>query len=410
MTENVYRRKQKGKVSQYYTGRYSLERGAKPVTVALHLKDEAAARAKLREIITEAQREAYGLLPKKSYREAAGASLSALLDAYKADLTAQGRKENHIKETVARVRKIVVACKWRRLRDISPARFLAWRATFERAAKTRKEYQVSLNAFLNWLVDTERLERNPLKRVPMPETRGKSVRPSRAFTLDELRALFEASGDNSLFYQTLAYTGQRYSEIAALAWSDLSLGAAPLLRVRAENSKDKADRSIPLHPSLAAALRAAKPQNAKPDETVFKDVPSIERFYTDLKRAGIERKDATGRVVHLHALRKTFLTLGAQHGMSQRAAQEFAHHSDANLTANTYTDVTALRLADEMEKIPWWVTQKEKMRGGVTKPRKNGPLIDKINDLVEILKRIDDRDLATETTDLELAARHGFEP
>ena len=414
MIEHVIRRVQNGKRSQYWTGRYSLGRGHPPREVALGLKDEASARAALRQIVEDAQREAYGLLPKKSYREAAATSISALLDAYETDLTAQHRSPGHVKESIARIRRVVVACKWRRLRDVSPPRFLAWRASLDRSPKTIKEYQVSLNAFLNWLVDTERLERNPLKRVPFPETRGKSVRPTRALTLDELRALFTASGDNALFYMTLAYTGQRYSEIAALVWGDVVLGKDPFIRVREETTKDMDARAIPLITGLAEKLRAARPDNAAPDTKVFPDAPSLEKFYTDLKRAGIARKDALGRVVHLHALRKTFQTMGVQAGVNQRAAQEFLGHSDANLTAKIYTDVPALGLRDEMEKLEWWEKAEDpenaKSRQEVTKPAENAQLITQLKTLVRTLEVLDSKGLQNQPTNFSLAARHGFLP
>lgn len=121
MIQNVYQRIQKGKRSKYWTGRYSLERGVKPTTVALGLTDKAAAIAKLQEIVTEKQQEKYNVIPKKSYRDAGSLPIGALITSYEADLKAQERKPNHIKETIARLRKVVVACKWRRLRDITPS-------------------------------------------------------------------------------------------------------------------------------------------------------------------------------------------------------------------------------------------------------------------------------------------------
>jgi hypothetical protein len=239
MIEHVLQRPRgKGKKSKYWTGRYSLGRGERYVEVALGLTDAAAARAKLHEIVIEAQRERVGLLPKKSLREAAAAPIGGLLDEYKADLLAQKRQEKHVKDTVRRARDIITACKWARLSDIRADAFIKWRRTFHGAPKTLKEYQASLNAFLNRLVMSERLERNPVARVPKPETRGKEVRPSRAFTLDELAALFAAarSDEHRIALQMLAYTGQRAKEIAALAWG----GRSPFRRaaVRAHPRDD----------------------------------------------------------------------------------------------------------------------------------------------------------------------------
>lgn len=71
---------------------------------------------------------------------------------------------------------------WKTLSQIRPDIFVQWRASLKCAPKTRKEYHISANAFLNWLVQTDRLLVNPLAKVPHVETRGKQVRPSRAFT------------------------------------------------------------------------------------------------------------------------------------------------------------------------------------------------------------------------------------
>jgi hypothetical protein len=47
--------------------------------------------------------------------------------------------------------------------------------------------------------------------------------------------------------------------------------------------------------------------------------------------------------VHFHSFRKTWQTLGAGHGVNQRAAQEILGHSDPSPTANVYTDIPACR-------------------------------------------------------------------
>jgi integrase len=107
---------------------------------------------------------------------------------------------------------------WKVLSEIRPDGFVKWRASLECAPKTKKEYHISANAFLNWLVQTDRLLINPLAKVPHVETRGKQVQPSRAFTEDELRRLFAVAGRRRLARQMLLYTGQRKSEVRSLMW------------------------------------------------------------------------------------------------------------------------------------------------------------------------------------------------
>ena len=96
-------------------------------------------------------------------------------------------------------------------------------------------------------------------------------------------------------------------------------------------------------------------------------------FRKHLIRAGIEHKDAGGQVLNLHSFRKTFQTFGVRYGINQRAAQEILGHSDANLTAKVYTDVAALGLRSEIEKLPWItaagvVAQPEAQKSGIPSP------------------------------------------
>jgi hypothetical protein len=89
------------------------------------------------------------------------------------------------------------------------------RAGLACSAKTKKEYQISASAFLNWLVKIERLLVNPLAKLDNVDVRGKQVRTARAFTEEEPRRLFSISGKRRLAYQILLYTGQRKSEVRA---------------------------------------------------------------------------------------------------------------------------------------------------------------------------------------------------
>jgi hypothetical protein len=101
-------------------------------------------------------------------------------------------------------------------------------------------------------------------------------------------------------------------------------------------------------------LRAIRPRNVDPTKRVFWFCwPTYDILRSDLKKAGIERKDGLGRVVHFHSFRKTMQSLGVRYGINQRAAQEILGHSDANLTARAYTDVASLQLHREIAKLPW---------------------------------------------------------
>lgn len=359
MTEYVYRpvRLRAGKrvQSPLFYGRYALKAGDKVRTVPLGTKDKRVAEKRLRDLIVEQQSEAEGLIAPRVMREAAAAPLVDLLAAYAGELASKITPK-HAKATVNRIRRVFTGTAWRTLRDVSPSSFMLWRSGLTVAAKTRKEYQVSVLAFLNWLVRIEKITTNPLAKVDQVETRGKMVRPVRAFTDEEIKALLAVSGRRRSAYLVLLYTGLRKTEVKRLAWGDVHLDAErPYLLAREGTTKDKDKRAIPLHPSLVPVLRELRPVDVAADASVFAGIfPKRGSLLRDFKRAGIERTDALGRVVHFHAFRKTFQTLGVRSGVNQRAAQELLGHSDPKLTANIYTDVPALGLHDEVAKLPWF--------------------------------------------------------
>jgi len=420
----VYKRTRKshGKAVTVYRGYYTLSKGGSRVWKALGTPDKAIAEKRIMEFALQAQREQEGLVAPRPLREAAAKGLGALVDDYASDLAAKGVVRKHAHDTVERIRRIIRETRWRRLADVTADSFVTWRATLLRSAKTKKEYQISLNAFLNWLVGIDRLRVNPLAKVETVETRGKQVREYRAFTDEELARLFAIAGKRLLAYQTLLYTGQRKSEVRALVWGDLQLeGDRPQALFRVGTMKDKEKRPIPLRPELADALRAAKPAGVDPTQRVFWWAwPTYDILRGDLKRAGIVRKDGLGRVVHFHSFRKTLQTLGVRSGVNQRAAQEILGHSDANLTAQAYTDVAGLELHREMAKLPWitpagTVAQHGAQKSGVSRPAVS--LADICSQLVEAVKLSGAQSvshvLASSVTSWpsdEMAARAGIEP
>lgn len=358
MTEYVFKpsRRVNGKrvFSRLYSGRYSLGPRESVITVSLHTPDERVAEKRLRDIIVEKQREREGLIAPSGIRRAQAVALIELIADYAQELKGRHLAEKHVHDTLARVQRVVREAGWGKLGEISADSFSKWRARFKGSAKTAKEYQISLNAFLNWLIEVERLERNPLAKLEHIETRGKQVRPYRTYTEAEIRSLLGAvSRERRMAYLMLLYTGQRMSEIAALVVEDLTFGERSEVRIRRETTKDKDQRSIALHPMLAQELRAYVPKEAAPTDLLFPNFPSYDALRADLKRANIERKDSMGRVLHFHSFRKTLATNGARNGVSQRMMQEILGHSDPALTANVYTDVAAVGMHAEIEKLPW---------------------------------------------------------
>lgn len=160
MTEYVYRPLRRGKRARLYYGRYALNRGDKPRTVALSTPDIKVARKRLRDHVVRLQREQEGLIAPKAQTDTAAMPLPVLLIEYIADMRARGCTEKHIRDSSTRITRCLAGTKWNRIGDITPDSFVKWRATLTCAPKTAKEYHAAVNAWLNWLADLERIERN----------------------------------------------------------------------------------------------------------------------------------------------------------------------------------------------------------------------------------------------------------
>lgn len=79
---------------------------------------------------------------------------------------------------------------------------------------------------------------------------------------------------------------------------------------------------------------------------------AAEMLRGDLAAAGIEHKDAAGRVLDFHALRKSFATWLSKAGVAPKAAQELMRHSDVRLTLETYTAYQVRDLMNDLDRLP----------------------------------------------------------
>ena len=259
---------------------------------------------------------------------------------------------------------------------------------------TVNEYLGTLKAFTRWAVTTSRLASDPLAAMKKKDaSRIEKKRPRRSLTIDEVGALLSAArtrpvrelriirtGPNAgqftakikpsvfaraerigqerfLAYLLALWTGLRRSELRALQWGDIRLDTLPArIELRASTTKAKRADSIALHPQVIEALRAYRPADAKPVDTILSGVPGMKALRGDLKLAGITEKTESGRV-DLHAMRKSLGTFLSANAVPLRLAQAHLRHTDPRLTANVYTDERALPVAAAITALPWLPTE-----------------------------------------------------
>jgi integrase len=148
-----------------------------------------------------------------------------LVAEYVNELTVLGRSEDHLRHVDKRLRKLVRECPWKKLADVTPATFQAWRKNQTgKAPKTLNEYLAVLSAFWTWLRRQGRVPANPFELVERADTRGQEKCKRRALSDADVVRLLQVAGKHQLAYLLPLYAGLRRNEANKLRWCDLVLG------------------------------------------------------------------------------------------------------------------------------------------------------------------------------------------
>ncbi len=315
--------------------------------------DKGATVAKLNDMVKREARGEQGLVnPFESHNKA------PLLDhvrQYVAELAATGHDTANNRIVELRLNKMVSACGWNRLVDVSAATFSKFRDTgdmLKAAPKTRNDYHQTARQFCRWCVRNGRMAIDPFQSLATVKSNGDVRRQRRAMTDQEVQRLLTVAPEpRRTVYQTALLTGLRRAELGQLRLDDIHLDAPkPFLTARASTTKNGKAAVIFLRDDLVSALRRLP---ARTDGLLFR-VPKIETFYNDLRAAGIDRTDSKGRILDFHSIRHTLATNLGRAGVSIRTAMEVMRHSDARLTTKTYTDASQLPTIDAIESLPRW--------------------------------------------------------
>jgi integrase len=234
------------------------------------------------------------------------------------------------------------------------------------AIETSNHYVVAIKSLTRWLWRERKTPDDPLAGLQKMNADTDRRRVRRALTPAELENLllvtqqsprtyrgddWNLTGtDRAMLYRVAAFTGLRAQELASLTKASFDL-AAMTWTVHAAVAKNRKSTTLPLSPALAEHLRPWLASLKR--ETLFGGSWAKRRragkiLKRDLKRAGIEYRDASGRVVDFHGLRYTFITTLAKAGVHPAKAQRLARHSTITLTMDVYT---ALDLDDLREAV-----------------------------------------------------------
>jgi len=284
------------------------------------------------------------------------------LQRFQTKMTASGNTENHIAHTMQQIQSLFqesgiesVAA----LRRETVERWIAGELQAKtRSMRTINAYLTSVKSFVQYLVDIELLPGNPLKSIRKLNQELDRRKVRRAMTADEVERLLQAAAtkERHLIYRLLLGTGLRSTELSLLTPSQIDFERCRL-RIEAKKTKNKKADVLPMRADLVQSVKEwIDTHGTQPQERIFlHNVNSICRcFYKDLQLAGIERKDADGRSLDVHSLRKTFGTMLAAAGVPLTTVQRLMRHSTPLLTAKLYIDVEPGDMMQALDKLPFW--------------------------------------------------------
>lgn len=254
-----------------------------------------------------------------------------------------------------------------------------------------------LNAALRWAVECELIAANPLQHLRrLPEHAEHRRYRRRALAEDEIRKfiaasdrddaswdefLFDRRGSATRIPQTplwIAFleTGARWGELSKAMWGDVDLAKGTLV-LRAENTKSKRQRAVPLRTGLVERLRGLQAIQTEilrrlptvtdrvcltPDASVWPwHTANIMRVFDRvLEAAAIKKIDVEGRKLDVHALRHTAGTRMARAGVPVAHAQTLLGHSDPKTTMAVYTHLGVDDLRASIDSLPEFVRGDER--------------------------------------------------
>lgn len=242
-------------------------------------------------------------------------------------------------------------------------------------SKSLETNYTNVKSFLNWCRDEEFIpQADPLKSVlKLGKSSANATTPKRrAFTLDELKALFENKDYRKGKFTCAAkfwvpiialFSGARLEEICQLYLDDIrEIGGIMCFDINAEDDKDikteAGKRIVPIHPFLIeiGLLDRVSHLRANGEEHLFhrstlsraggKLSTNISKAFTYFRRKhGVGGStDETSDVV-FHSFRHSVITLGKHKRIDRRLIKEVVGHEEGE-----FVDVTSGYEGDDPEK------------------------------------------------------------
>jgi integrase len=217
-----------------------------------------------------------------------------------------------------------------------------------------------LKKFFGWLVDQDMIEASPAAAVKPP---SKEIRRDRVLTDLEIRAIWQASSELGAFgraFKLMLATGQRRSEVGAMAWCELNRQQAVWTLPRERTKADRA-HEVPLSglavsiiedsprlgdfifstgrgaPTRNGETRAGEPSWARPISGWSKAKAALDKLAAEKATVlAAEQKELISPTFedwHVHDLRRTVATNLAKLGVDRVVIGKVLNHAENEVTA-----------------------------------------------------------------------------
>lgn len=226
---------------------------------------------------------------------------------------------------------------------------------------TVKTYWSKLNSFFTWLFTKKLIRENPLRSIKPPQP---VYDDQRALELEEIHKIISAitlhAGSpfmlkrDMLIISLLIFCGLRKNELISLQIKDIDKENR-LLTIRAETSKSKKTRQIPMNPTLMLHLeeylKEFKKRGSKTQYLIASS--NADRGITKhgLKHWVKRLERLSGVKFHLHRFRHSFACNLAKQNVSAVKIQKLLGHADLRMTMAYLRSLTVEDLRDDVNKL-----------------------------------------------------------
>jgi integrase len=315
--------------------------------------------------------------------------LTEHIEKFREHLTAIGRSQRYISETIQRLKVVTANCTLLEhftadrvdacLNDLAKRRYGDRKKsdktkTNSASPATRNRYLAAAKSFCTWCVRSRRLPDNPLAHLSKLNEATDVRRERRTLSVHEIAHLIDTAEKSpdieydldgkarAIIYRVAIGTGLRASEIGSLTTGSLSLFSNPsTIVVEAAYSKRRRRDEQPLPDWLTQHLKKWLAERESPAK--LSTEPQLlwpgswkrhaaKVLRMDLERAKIPYLDGNDRVFDFHALRHQYISNLADAGVHPRTAQELARHSSIDLTMKRYTHLSMRNVAGAVDVIP----------------------------------------------------------